>query len=138
MSKRYKFGYAPRRQRPDHPVEWPFEADIVAAARWPAQNWPRRRAAARPIRALAALLRRLAGRADNIVDLVEGQPLIQVYWQAGWERSMLLPAAYPYGYFGDITPDIVAMFEAQPERFAGTDPKIMAKIVAAAAERRGK
>ena len=132
MSKRYKLGYAPRRQTPDHPVEWPFEADIVAAARWPAKRWPLRRAVARPIRAVATLLRQLVGRADDLVDLVEGQPLIQVYWQPGWERSMLLPTPYPYGYFGEITPEIVTMFVAHPERFAGTDPKIMAKITAAA------
>lgn len=132
MSKRYRFSYAPRRHWPDHPVEWPFEADIVASACWPAGNWPRRRAMARPIRAVATWLRHLAGRADDLVDLVEGQPLIQVYWQAGWERSMLMSSKYPYGYFGDITPEIVEMFEAQPERFAGTDPKVVAKIIAAA------
>lgn len=135
MSKRYKFSYAPRRQRPDDPVAWPYEADVVAAARWPARNWPRRRAMARPIRAVATWLRQLAGLADDLVDLVEGQPLIQVYWQPGWERSMLVPPSYPYGYFGDVTPEIVAMFQAHPERFVGTDRKIMAKIIAAAGPR---
>lgn len=139
LAGRRRIGHFPIRFNPSRRApEWPFEYVLATPARWPAKNWRLRRTLAKPLRWLEQGIRKAAAALtrplDQVASLIEGQPLVWFCQAMGWRQTRDADGNRVWVYSGPVTPELVEMFRAHPQRFAQCRPELLAELRARCGE----